>query len=292
MEPSIDELSHSVPPARTGRHSWWRYLLTVLLAFGVQTGVLIVAAIGLIQAGFPSDRLLASAQDPGQPFLYFSTVGLSFGGLLLGFVMGGYWLHKRSFSDYLGAWKVTDFAFGCGVWFAVLVVDVGLSYLVRPEAFRLSPSGLVPAVTAITCLGLAVQTFTEEFIFRGYLNQALQRILRRPLPTAIVSGLVFGLAHIPNGWPQAVSATLLGIGLSLIAMRTGSLAVGYGLHLVNNLFGALIVVSGGDVFRGSPGLLIETAPDLVTLDVAVVAVAIPIVTAIVYRRTRPGPVSS
>jgi hypothetical protein len=54
----------------------------------------------------------------------------------------------------------------------------------------------------------------------------------------------------------------------------------------------LIVVSGGDVFRGSPGLLIETAPDLVTLDVAVVAVAIPIVTAIVYRRTRPGPVSS
>jgi len=77
--------------------------------------------------------------------------------------------------------------------------------------------------------------------------------LRRPLPVACVNGLVFGSLHNPNGWPQATNATWFEIICALIAIRSGGIALTSGIHPVNNYFGAVGVVSGGDVFRDSPG---------------------------------------
>ena len=99
---------------------------------------------------------------------------------------------------------------------------------------------------------ILVQTFTEEFIFRGFVTQGILLVLRRPLPAACVSGLVFGAMHIPNGWPQAINAVWFGIICALIAIRTGGIALTSGIHLANNYFGAMGVVSGGDVFKGQP----------------------------------------
>ncbi len=76
---------------------------------------------------------------------------------------------------------------------------------------------------------------------------------------------------------------MLGIGLALIAIKTGSLAFGYGLHLINNIFGAVVVVSGGDVFKGAPGLIMQNTPDLMAFDVGVVAVALTLIVAATYR---------
>ena len=275
--------------ADKGRHSWWRYLVTVLLAFLVQAIVLIGGVITGVAVGFPADTLAKSIQDPGQPVLFFSAIGLSFAGLLAGFSLGGMWLHKKSFADYVGRWRFRGFALGFAVWLVVLLIDVAIGYVLRPTAFRISGAVFNPAMTGLICASLAVQTFTEEFIFRGYISQGLLKLIRRPLPTAIVSGLIFGALHIPNGWPQTASATMLGIGLTLIAIRTGSLAFGYGLHLINNVFGAVIVVSGGDVFKGSPGLIMQNAPDLIAVDVGVVAVALVVIVAATYRRGAARP---
>jgi membrane protease YdiL (CAAX protease family) len=166
----------------------------------------------------------------------------------------------------------------------VLLGDSAIGYLVRPAAFSLGSLAFNPAVLGAILGGLAIQTFAEEFIFRGYVTQGLLKAFRRPLPTALDSGLIFGAMHIPNGLPQAVSAAIVGVGLALVAIRTGSLAIGYGAHLINNVFSAVVVVSGGDVFRGSPGLIMENAPDLVWLDVGVETVAIALILAALYRR--------
>jgi membrane protease YdiL (CAAX protease family) len=270
--------------ADKGRHSWWRYLLTVLLAFLVQGLILLAAAAALVATGFPSDKLAKAVQDPAQPLLFFSCIGVSFAGLLLGFVLGGAWLHRKSFSDYVGPAKFGGFLLGLSVWLVVLLGDSAIGYLVRPAAFSLGSLAFNPAVLGAILGGLAIQTFAEEFIFRGYVTQGLLKAFRRPLPTALVSGLIFGAMHIPNGLPQAVSAAIVGVGLALVAIRTGSLAIGYGAHLINNVFSAVVVVSGGDVFRGSPGLIMENAPDLVWLDVGVETVAIALILAALYRR--------
>jgi len=63
-----------------------------------------------------------------------------------------------------------------------------------------------------------------------------------------------------------LNAVVFGIVCAMIAMRTGGLALTFGLHLANNYFGAVIVVSGNDVFRGSPGIITQTTPQLVWWD--------------------------
>lgn len=280
--------------ADKGRHSWWRYLVTLILAFVIQTIFIVIAGVGLVATGMPPEDLMTAMQDPGRPALFFSSIGISFLGLLVGVIAGGAWLHGKSFGDYIGRWRFSDFALGVGVWLVVLLIDVAIGYVLRPDAFRLNLEAFNLGLVALICASLAIQTFTEEFIFRGYITHGLLKLIRRPLPTAIVSGLLFGALHIPNGWLQAASATIMGMGLALIAIRTGSLAIGIGLHLINNIFGAVVVVSGGDVFKGSPGLVTQNAPDLLGVDVAVVAVAILLLVIAIYRRrtTQPEPAIS
>ena len=125
--------------------------------------------------------------------------------------------------------------------------------------------------------------------FRDYITQALLLVLGRSLAAAVASGILFGALHIPNGVPQAANALVLSVALSLIAVRTASLAFGWGLHLVNNMFGAVVVVSASDVFHGSPGLFTQTAPQLLWWDVVAACVATVLLTLLVLRRPALAP---
>ncbi len=131
---------------------------------------------------------------------------------------------------------------------------------------------------------ILVQTFGEEFIFRGYLTQGFLLALKKPLPAAIASGLLFGSVHIPNGIPQALNATVFGIVCALIAIRTGGIALTFGLHLANNYFGAVVVVSGADVFKGSPGIITQTTPQLIWWDLCIAVAALAGALWLIFRR--------
>jgi membrane protease YdiL (CAAX protease family) len=122
--------------------------------------------------------------------------------------------------------------------------------------------------------GLLVQTFCEEFFFRGLITQGLLLWLKRPWPAAIVSGLLFGALHIANGPQQALNAVAFGIVCSMLAIRTGGIAFTWGLHLANNYFGAVVVVSAGDVFKGSPGLFTQNTPQLMWWDLSLAVLAL------------------
>ena len=289
MDDSASDPSLFLRLADKGRNSWWRYLITIVLAILVQTIVIAIVAVALNAKGLAPDKLVSSVMNPRHPVLFYANVALSFGGLLLGFIVGGAWLHRKSFADYVGRWRASAFALGFGVWLLVLLIDVAVDYGLRPGSFHISGAAFNPWIALLISLSLAVQTFAEEFIFRGYVTQGLLKIIRRPLPTGIISGLIFGALHIPNGWPQAASATVFGVGLALLAIRTGGLAFGYGMHLINNAFGAVVVVAGGDVFAGSPGLVMQNGPDMIAVDLAVVAVALIVIISAAYRRPPARP---
>jgi membrane protease YdiL (CAAX protease family) len=157
-----------------------------------------------------------------------------------------------------------------------------------PAGFSISATARTPQLALWALIGLAPQVFAEEFIFRGYLTQGLLLATRRPPLAALFSGLVFGAMHIPNGWPQALGATLFGILLAWLAIRTGGIAFTTGLHLINNWFGAVIVVSAGDVFRGVPGLLTQTTPQLMWWDTALSSGALLALVLLLYRRGAKG----
>ncbi|MDI7775049.1 CPBP family intramembrane metalloprotease [Asticcacaulis sp. EMRT-3] len=261
--------------ARRGKNAWWRYLLAWPLA--IVMAMLIVPAVLLplimthvITAGFVTEM-----QSPSHPVsFYLGYAALSFGAFLAGFILAIYIMHRKRFADIRGVWRWRDFLSGAGLWLALLILFGLIDYALRPHGFHLTWRSLTPAVVLVAVAGLAVQTFTEEFVFRGYLTQSLLLLSQRPLVAALLSGLAFGALHIPNGIPQAVFATVFGSVMSLVAIRTGGLAMSYGFHLVNNLFGSLVVVSMQDVFSGTPALITQNTPDLMGWDVITGCVAV------------------
>ena len=75
---------------------------------------------------------------------------------------------------------------------------------------------------------------TEEVAFRGFILTGLRRTYRTG--TAIVlSAFLFGFLHVLMSiFQQLFNATLLGLVLGLLAVRSGSLFPGMLFHAVNN----------------------------------------------------------
>jgi len=270
--------------ARRGRTQWWCYVLAPILAMVIWVGLIVVAFVPafighLIPADF--DTL---ARDPSHPVFFYGFTGLIFGGLVLAFTGAVRIVHGKRFMDIVGAWSWRRMGFAAGLWLVVCIVCALVDYVVSPSGFHLTFGPQTATLAMIAIPSLAVQTFCEEFIFRGYVTQGLLLATKRPLVTAVISGLIFGAMHIPNGAPEAANAVLFGIVTALIAIRTGGLAFTYGLHLVNNLFGAIIVVSAGDVLHGSPGVITQVTPNLMWLDVGAACVAFALVWWLVASR--------
>jgi membrane protease YdiL (CAAX protease family) len=253
--------------ARRGRNSGWRYGLVVasavLLTFVIPT----LIATPLIMTGALQAADVRNMLNPVHPVAFFLGNGAVFAAMIASFAVMAFVLQKKTPLDLVGAWDWRLFGLGLGLWSLCLCVASIADFVLRPQGFQWSATGQTPVLALSALFGLGVQAFAEEYVFRGYLTQGLLLAVKRPLPTALASGLIFGLMHIPNGWPQFANATLFGVLTALIAMRTGGLAFTYGLHLINNLFGAVVVVSADDVFKGAPGLFTQHTPGLLWWDV-------------------------
>lgn len=263
--------------AERGRNAWWRYAACVALALLLAIlipGVLMLAL--MLMRRWPTNAM-ELAQDPAHPVAFFAFNGGLFLALLAGFAASARLIHGKRFGDIVGRWRWRDFRLGAALWSLALICATLADFAIAPGGFRLAATGQTPALVPAAVGALAVQTFAEEFVFRGYATQGLLLATRRTIPTAIVSGLLFGAMHIPNGTPQALSATFFGIVLAVIAMRTGGIAFTFGLHLVNNLFGAVIVASSSDAFHGAPALFSQNTPGLTWWDTAVGAIALAVV---------------
>lgn len=82
---------------------------------------------------------------------------------------------------------------------------------------------------------LVVAPITEEIIFRGLILTRLQRNFSE-MTAVIMSGVLFGLIHIMAGGPLLVLiATLMGIILGFIAVKTKSLLPAILAHIAANL---------------------------------------------------------
>ena len=273
--------------ASRGENSWWRYALGVAFALFLAIAVPAALILGLVVTHrWPAD-LMQKAQDPAHPIDFFTFNGALFLAVLAGFVVAARLVHRKRFTDVRGAWRWRDFAAGVGIWAVVLVCTTLIDVAIAPKGFHFAATRQTPVLALVAGLALAVQTFAEEFVFRGYATQGLLLATRRTLPAAVISGLLFGAVHIPNGPPQAVSAAIFGIVLSVVAIRTGGIAFTFGLHLVNNLFGAVVVASSNDAFHGSPALFSQNTPQLMWWDTAVGVVALVLVAVVVLRR-RPS----
>ena len=270
--------------ARRGRNDWWRYIATPVVGVGawlvLVTGGTLAAMFGHIL----SPNFAGEASDPSHPVVFYTFTGLIFAGFAIAFAAAARLIQGKRFTDLVGEWRWGDIATGAGFWLVVCIAGAAIDYAIRPSAFRLTlgPQTGLLALFAIPSLG--AQTFCEEFLFRGYATQGLLLATKRPVVASLISGAIFASLHIPNGWPQAAGALVFGVCAAMIAIRTGGLGFTWGMHVVNNLFGAILVVSTDDVLHGSPGVFTVTAPQLAWFDAAVSVAAFALVWLFVARR--------
>jgi uncharacterized protein len=207
-------------------------------------------AVGVVVAGLVLGQavalgvLVAAGGDRGDPAWLLPVVLLAGDAVLLAIIVAAanrgterlgaatLGLRRTPFGPALGWTLVAWVAFGAvgGLW----------ALLVGPGAEEEQGGGLrldtaAPGVVALFVLLVAVTApIVEEIAFRGYLFAALTR-WRGPWLAAVVSGVLFGAAHIAAYPPELLPPlAVFGVGLAMLFWFTRSLLPCIALHAANN----------------------------------------------------------
>jgi membrane protease YdiL (CAAX protease family) len=98
-------------------------------------------------------------------------------------------------------------------------------------------------------MGVFVAPLVEEIIFRGFLYPVIARRLGIAMGV-LLTGTLFGLLHAAQlwgGWGQIVLLILVGVVLTWVRARTGTVKASYFVHLGYNglqLFGYVVYLIG------------------------------------------------
>ncbi|HMK54965.1 MAG TPA: type II CAAX endopeptidase family protein [Methanobacteriaceae archaeon] len=260
--------------AKTGENSWWRYLLTVFGSLGlasIAAGVLIaiVAAVYTIFyfPGITATRLNTLISISNPLFLILLT-GVTYAFAFILFYLFIRFLHHKNFKILLNygenfRWKMLFK--GAFLWFLILCLLTLPDLLVNPGVYQFSPDFRAFSILLIlSFLAFPVQATFEEILFRGYLMQGFSLISKKPVVPLLVTSLLFGLVHFFNGGntDQGISIVLstfiIGLMLGTITLADNGIETAVGVHIVNNLFVAIIFNSADSGLPGLPSLI--TAP--------------------------------
>jgi membrane protease YdiL (CAAX protease family) len=132
---------------------------------------------------------------------------------------------------------------------ATLGVGIGLSVLLAFAVGGEEVSGPVPSfgwLLVVVLLTTPLQSAAEEYVFRGYLSQAIAGWIRHPqagaLMAAVVTAALFAAAHGPQDALTFLDRFAFGLTASAVVWLTGGLEAAIVLHAVNNV--VVFVLSG------------------------------------------------
>jgi membrane protease YdiL (CAAX protease family) len=135
---------------------------------------------------------------------------------------------------------------GFATFFAILVVVNGLLSQIFPElnkeqqdvGFNILNTSLDKMLALFSLVVLP--PLGEEILVRGYLYSGLRAKLRF-LPAALITSLLFGLAHLQLGsgtavvWAAGIDTFILSLVLVYLREKSGALYAGMLVHALNNL---------------------------------------------------------
>lgn len=251
------------------RAGWWTPLAVGALgvAFYLALTVVLLVVVLLVAFADPTlmDRMLALVNDPTSfdmtdPFLLALTLG-TIAIMLPCYLFASMLVNGRRVGLISSAagrlrWR---WMLLCGaIAIALAAVLTAIMALLPAEGAPSTPPSENPLwiVTLVVLLLLVpVQAAAEEYVFRGYLMQAIGRWLRHPAFAILLPVPLFVIGHLYDLVGQ------LGVGLFAVAAgwltwRTGGLEAAIALHVVNNLTAFLLSLAGGaGAGDTSPGIL-------------------------------------
>ncbi len=251
------------------RNGWWTPLAVGALGVAFFVALTIVLVVVVLIATFADPtlmtRMLALVDDPTSfdmtdPVLLAITLG-SIAIMLPCYLFASMIVNGRRVGLISSAagrlrWR---WMLLCGAVAIVLsAVLTALVSLLPAEGAPSTPPSENPywIVTLVVLLLLVpVQAAAEEYVFRGYLMQAIGRWLRHPAFAILLPVPLFVLGHLYDVVGQ-IGVGLFAVAAGWLTWRTGGLEAAIALHVVNNLSAFLLSLAGGaDAGDTSPGIL-------------------------------------
>ena len=270
MDYAYHRLAHSAP-----RYTWYKAILAGLIAVAIYVGLSIVIAVGFLVASlvFPTvfggffERLTSGALDLADPLTFLFTIG-SVALLLPAIILARLTMGPRP----IGLLSSVGGRLRWG-WLRSLILPAlavygvvfAISFLVIDPLTGGSP--LTPQITAATgalvifaLLLTPLQATAEEFVFRGYLGQAVGGWLKHPAWAILLPVPLFAIGHDYDLWGLA-DVALFAIVAGWLTYRTGGLEAAIVAHVINNtvlfLLGAFSLVDL-NAKGGSPAAILTT----------------------------------
>jgi membrane protease YdiL (CAAX protease family) len=245
---------------------WWRPLLGLLLFAVVFSVADVLVVLLAVLTRVSPDLALENLIDPVTLIVTNLTLIVGIPTVWLAWAvahgMGTGWS-----SSVLGRLRWRLFApltrralatLGVGV---VLTVAIGIAVAPGDVTGPVRGFGWLLLVVVFTT---PLQSAAEEYLFRGYLSQAIAGWIRAPRAGAVLAALItatlFSLAHVPPDFLTFFDRFAFGLAASAVVWLTGGLEASIVLHAVNNvlifvLAGALGEAVATDDASG-PGLLV------------------------------------
>lgn len=286
-KPSFARVPHPEPQPylrlmRTANYRWWRPVLGLLAFLGCYFVAAVLVLLVAVAAGMDLDPLrLEDLTDPA--VLALTNVSLI---VAIPSVWVAWAVHTERIgwaSSVLGRirWRLM-WRYGL-IGLAVLGVStlLGLAFssdLVTTSGFDANSYGLLILVVLFST---PLQSAAEEYVFRGYLSQAISSWIPSLTTGAVLTGLItatlFSLIHIPGDFLTFFDRFAFGLAASAAVWLTGGLEAAIALHAANNVWVFLVYGALGDSpssdIQGDPG----TAALLVAVDVLVMSLYVWIV---------------
>jgi membrane protease YdiL (CAAX protease family) len=242
---------------RTRRWAWWRPGLGLLLFAVVYTvavvltfllGVIALVAAEGTEFADLAQQDLADLSGPGVLLVtnLVTTAAIPVVWLLWAAAhgMGIGWS-----SSVLGRlrWRLfpTYVRLALGTIGLAICLSLGLAVLAGGWEVT-GPTASYGWLVVVVLLTTPLQSAAEEYIFRGYLSQAVAGWVRAPVAGAVVAALItatlFSFAHLPPDIPTFVQRFVVGLAASAVVWLTGGLEAAIALHAVNNV--VIFVMAG------------------------------------------------
>jgi uncharacterized protein len=258
--PPHDEPQSFLRAMRSRDWAWWRPALGLLLLSVVYAVAAVVVVVVSLLTGVGPDLALLDLVDP---------VVLLVTNLSLIVAIPTVWLAWAVAHGMRPGWSSSVLA--RLRWrlmprlvllaLATLGVGIGLSVLLGAASGD-EFTGPVPDLgwlLLVVLLTTPLQSAAEEYLFRGYLSQAIAGWIRAPRAGAVVAAVltaaVFSAAHAPPDFLTFLDRFVFGLAASAVVWLTGGLEAAIVLHAVNNVIVFILAGSLGE------GVVTESVPD-------------------------------
>lgn len=147
-----------------------------------------------------------------------------------------------------GRWtRVSDFFRDVGIaflfWLVVLTMLATVRLILGPNPAALKAVRLLAPRTGaemvVWVLVSVTAGITEEFLFRGYLQRQFLALTKSPHVAVALQAVVFGSAHMYEGWKGAIGITFYGALFGILALMRRSLRPGMMQHATQDTFAGI-----------------------------------------------------